>query len=113
MTTSGKTGGPLSGRVVALPETRELDRMVDLLAKEGATTLSCPMIGIRDVAEAAPVESWLRLLAAGELDVLVFMTGEGVTRLLGFAERCGILAQVVAAMAKARIVTRGPKPARA
>jgi len=29
----------LSGRTVALPETRELDRLAQLLTEEGATTL--------------------------------------------------------------------------
>src|SRR5258706_3723793 len=79
--------GPLAGRTIALPEMRELDRMSDLLAKEGATTFSCPLIGIRDVSDPAPVEAWLRKLIGGDFHDLILMTGEGLVRLMGFAER--------------------------
>jgi uroporphyrinogen-III synthase len=71
------------------------------------------MIGIRDADDAAPVETWLARLTAGELHDLILMTGEGVSRLLQFAERAGRLADVLAAMKLVRTITRGPKPARA
>jgi len=84
-----------------------------MLADEGAATLRCPLIAIRDAADQAPVESWLRSLAAGELDDLVFLTGEGLRRLLAASERIGIRDQVIAALGRTRKITRGPKPARA
>src|SRR5690242_17287553 len=90
MTGNHQHQGPLVGRTIALPETRELKRMTALLAKEGATTLSYPMIGIRDVDDPMPIEAWLRRLIGGEIQDVIFTTGEGVTRLLGFAQRCGI-----------------------
>jgi uroporphyrinogen-III synthase len=103
----------LSGRTVALPETRELDRLAQLLTEEGATTLRCPLVAIKDAPDQQPVEAWLRALAAGEMDDLVFLTGEGLRRLLAAADRIGLRAGVVAALARARKITRGPKPARA
>jgi uroporphyrinogen-III synthase len=106
-------GGPLAGRTIALPETRELDRLSSLLVREGATILSCPMIGIRDTDDTAPVDAWLNRLAAGGFDDLILTTGEGVTRLLAMADRAGQLAKVLDAMANVRTITRGPKPARA
>src|SRR5262249_36975885 len=81
--------GALAGKTIALPETRELDRLSSLLDGHGATLLSCPMVGIRDVEDSAPVEAWLRRLAAGELHDVILTTGEGVSRLLGMAERAG------------------------
>lgn len=108
-----KSAGPLAGRTVALPETRELDRLAQMLAEEGAATLRCPLIAIRDVADQRPVEAWLRLLAAGELDDLIFLTGEGLRRLLAAAERIGLRDQVIAGLSRTRKITRGPKPARA
>ena len=57
--------------------------------------------------------SFLGELASGGLDALVLLTGEGVRRLLSFAEREGLTEKVVAAMRAITIVTRGPKPARA
>jgi uroporphyrinogen-III synthase len=69
-------------------------------------------VSIHDVEDAAPVEKWLGRLVAGEHDLLVLYTGEGLTRLLGFAGRKGIEADVVAALSKTLIVARGPKPAK-
>lgn len=102
----------LSGRVIALPESRELDLFAAMLEKRGAQTRRCPLIGIHDAPDAAPVETWLKRCCAGEFDDLVLITGEGLRRLLGFAERAGLRDDFVAALAKLRKITRGPKPAK-
>jgi uroporphyrinogen-III synthase len=99
--------------VVALPETRELDRLAELLEAEGARAWRCPMLAILDAPDPAPVEAWLRTLAGGGMDDAIFLTGEGLRRLMALAERRGFAAQVVAALGKVRRITRGPKPARA
>src|SRR4051812_4527567 len=104
---------PLAGLTVAIPETREHKRLSTLLIEQGATPLSCPLISIRDVSDPAPVDAWLRKLCAGQFQDVIFMTGEGVTRLYGFAERAGLGGEMLAAMSKVRTITRGPKPARA
>ena len=105
--------GALQGRVVALPETRELDRLAELLEAQGARTWRCPMVAILDAPDAGPVEAWLRELAAGRMDDVILLTGEGLRRLMTVAQRLGIAGDVVAALARARKITRGPKPARA
>jgi uroporphyrinogen-III synthase len=112
MTRPREQGG-LRGRTIALPETRELDRLAEMLGEAGATALRCPLVAIRDAPDQGPVEAWLRALVAGEMDDLVFLTGEGLRRLLGAAERIGIRAEAIEALRRARKVTRGPKPARA
>ncbi len=104
---------PLAGRTIALPEARELDRLAVLIEAEGARTWRCPLVAIQDAPDQREVEAWLRALAAGELDDLIFLTGEGLRRLLAAAERIGLREAVVAALGRARKVTRGPKPARA
>jgi uroporphyrinogen-III synthase len=104
---------PLAGRTVAIPETRELDRLAQLLEAEGAATLRCPLVAILDAPDQAPVETWLRALAAGGFDDVVLLTGEGLRRLVAAAERVGVRDAVVAALGRARKITRGPKPARA
>jgi uroporphyrinogen-III synthase len=113
MSESPSKSSPLTGKTIALPETRELDRLSTLLEAEGARTLRCPLVAILDAPDPAPVVDWLRALAAGEFDDLVFLTGEGLRRLVGLAEREGMRDAVVAALARARTITRGPKPARA
>ena len=50
-----KTCGPLHGRRIALPETREAERLALMLQEQGAETLSCPLVAIVDVADPAPV----------------------------------------------------------
>jgi uroporphyrinogen-III synthase len=103
----------LAGRVIALAEGRQLEELAQWLEKDGATTWRCPMIGIRDAPDPAPVVAWLQDLAAGHFDWLVLMTGEAVRRLLGFAERAGLRESVIKALAQTRLITRGPKPLRA
>jgi uroporphyrinogen-III synthase len=102
----------LAGRRIVVPETRELDVLAQMLERHGATAVRCPLVAIRDVEDAAPVEAWLARFIAEPPDDLVLLTGEGLGRLVGFAERAGIEAPFVAALAKVRKITRGPKPAR-
>jgi len=113
MSESSKPPGPLAGRTIALPETRELDRLAQLLEDEGARTLRCPLVAILDAPDQRPVEEWTRALAAGEFDDLIFLTGEGLRRVVAVAERLGLRAEIIEALARARTITRGHKPARA
>lgn len=101
-----------AGRCIALPETRELDLFADMLEKRGASTLRCPLVGIFDAPDPEPIEAWLHLFVQDKFDDLILLTGEGLRRLLGFAERAGIREEFVASLAKLRKITRGPKPAR-
>ncbi len=103
----------LAGRRIALPEHRELDRLATMLEAEGAATVRCPLMAILEAPDPAPIESWLRALAAGRFDDVIFLTGEGVTRLMDAAGKAGIADQTRIALGKARKITRGPKPARA
>jgi uroporphyrinogen-III synthase len=84
-----------------------------LLDAEGAVTLPCPMLSIRDAPDAAPVLAWIDELIAGRMDLLVLMTGEALRRSLGFAERAGRRDEFVAALGRVQTITRGPKPVRA
>lgn len=106
---------PLSGRRIAVPESRQLSLFTTMLDQRGAEVLSCPLVAIHDAPDPEPVVSWLQHFASGGHDDLIVLTGEGLRRLLGFAERAGgdLHARVMAALADTRTITRGPKPARA
>lgn len=106
-------GGPLQGRRVALPESREAERLALMLKEQGAETLSCPMIAIVDAPDPAPIAAWLERFAAAPFDDLILLTGEGLRRLYGFARRSGAEHAFLEALAQTRKITRGPKPARA
>jgi uroporphyrinogen-III synthase len=110
---STATDSPLAGRTIALPETRELDRLAGILETAGASTVRCPLVAILDAPDPGPVDAWLAELAAGGFDDLIFLTGEGLRRLLARARLLGTEEAVRAALERTRKITRGPKPARA
>lgn len=105
----------LAGRRIAVPESRALDLFADMLERRGATVLRAPLVAIHDAPDPAPVEAWLREFAEGGCDDVILLTGEGLRRLLGFAERAGgdLRDRFVARLGEVRTLTRGPKPARA
>jgi uroporphyrinogen-III synthase len=102
----------LDGRRIAVPESRELDLFTRMLERQGAVVVRCPLVSIHDVQDSGPVDAWLDRLVQGRHDIVVLYTGEGLSRLLGFARRKGIEADVIAALRKAFKVARGPKPAK-
>ncbi len=104
---------PLANCTAALAEGRQLEELAELLAREGATVVRCPLLSIHDSPDTDTVVAWLRDLAADRFAWAVWLTGEGVRRLLGFAERAALRDAVLAALGRVRSVTRGPKPVRA
>src|SRR5947207_2748969 len=103
----------LNGYRVLILETREEAQFSRLLAEQGADVLQCPMFTIHDAPDPAPIEAWIRRVIAAPFDDLVLMTGEGLRRLVKVVRRIGLEQEFVAALAKARKFTRGPKPGRA
>lgn len=105
----------LAGRVIAVPEARELQLFAGLLERRGATVLRYPLVSIVDAPDPTPVLAWLRSFCEGSCDDLILLTGEGLRRLLRCLEQHAPLerAPFVAALARTRRITRGPKPARA
>lgn len=115
MTPQNEGNGPLSGRRIAVPESRQLDVFASLLECRGATVLRCPLVDIRDADDPAPVLAWVDEVNAGRCDDLVLYTGEGLQRLLGAIERHApaLRAAFVERLGSMRVMARGPKPARA
>src|ERR1700730_10286209 len=103
----------LNGYRILILETREEAQFSRLLAEQGADVLQCPMFTIHDAPDPAPIEAWIRRFAEKPCDDLVLMTGEGLRRLMKVARRIDLEQEFVAAVARARKFTRGPKPGRA
>ena len=103
---------PLRGRRIALPESRELDLFADMLTKRGSDVLRCPLVSIHDAPDSAPVLAWMQELIAQPFDQLIFLTGEGLRRMVALAERQGgsLRDEFVTALAPIPKLTRGPKP---
>jgi uroporphyrinogen-III synthase len=102
----------LLGRRIAIPEQRELDRLATMLEAEGAGVVRFGFMAIVDALDPTPIAGWLSALAADHFDDVIFLSGEGVARLLEAAERAGLKPAVVSALARVRNISRGPKPAR-
>ncbi len=104
---------PLTNRTIALAEGRQLEELAQMLEKEGAVALRYPLLAILDPPDDSPALAWLHALVEKPFDWIVFLTGEGVRRLVACADRHGIRKQVIAAFGRCRTITRGPKPVRA
>lgn len=105
----------LSGRTIAVPETRALDVFADMLERRGATVLRCPLVTIKDAPDPRPVLSWVEAFNAGSCDDLILLTGEGLRRILSCLDQHQAAQRpaFVARLGQVRKITRGPKPARA
>lgn len=108
-----ESASALIGQVVAVPESRQLDILEDLLLRRGAKVLRVPLVSILDAPDPVPVETWLRSFIATPPDYLIVLTGEGLRRLCGVAERSECLQEFVDSLGKVCKICRGPKPGRA
>jgi uroporphyrinogen-III synthase len=96
---------------VLVPESRELNLFAKMLEAEGAVTLRCPMVQIADLDDTTAAEGWIGQMIAAPFDFTVLMTGDGLRKLVDLS--AGRRDDFIRALAASRIVTRGPKPARA
>ncbi|HUQ53459.1 MAG TPA: uroporphyrinogen-III synthase [Gammaproteobacteria bacterium] len=112
-TPPSETDQALAGKVVAVPESRQLDVLANLLERRGAAVLRCPLVGIVDSPDEPGVLGWIERLIATPTDLAVFYTGEGIQRLVGVAQRAQRAEPFIAALARTPKLTRGPKPRRA
>ncbi|AMA59269.1 uroporphyrinogen-III synthase [Bradyrhizobium sp. CCGE-LA001] len=103
----------LNGTRILILETREEAQFSKLLAEQGAEVVQCPMFTIEDASDPAPVEAWIRRAIERPFDDLVLMTGEGLRRIIKLARARELDKALVAALAKSRKFTRGPKPGKA
>lgn len=102
----------LEGLTILVPESRELDLFAAMLKGEGAVALRCPLLRILDLEETAAAETWIERLIAGTFEDTIWLTGEGLRRLLSIAGRKGCRPAFVEALGHVRTIMRGPKPVR-
>jgi uroporphyrinogen-III synthase len=104
----------LGGKRIGVPESRQLDLFADMLERRGAIVMRCPLVDIRDSPDTETVIAWIDDVIDNGLDEMIWLTGEGLRRLKGFAERADgdRMERFTQRLAEARAVTRGPKPVR-
>lgn len=102
----------LQGKIVAVPETRQLGILVDLLNSRGAKVLEIPLVAILDAPDPAPILAWVARFVSNPPDLFVLLTGEGLKRLLELTGRHGLQGAFEEALTRTRTLCRGPKPER-
>lgn len=102
----------LAEQVVAIPESRQLDVLADLLTNRGAKVLRVPLVSILDAPDQSLVSEWVADFIKNQPDYLVVLTGEGLRRLLGVAQRGGCEEAFLETLSKVTKMCRGPKPGR-
>ena len=105
--------GNLDGLRILVPESRQLNLFVNMIEQEGGTAIRCPLVQILDLEDSREAEAWIDTLIAGGFQDVIWLTGEGLRRLLAISQRTGRETAFIAALGNVRSITRGPKPARA
>jgi uroporphyrinogen-III synthase len=103
----------LQGLKIALPESRQLDVLANLCENRGANVYRCPLVSIHDSPHQSEIETWIKNFIDNPPNLFIILTGEGIKRLTGFAERAGYLPDWQSALAQVHKLARGPKPNRA
>ena len=103
----------LSGKRIAVPESRQLDVMAGMLQKRGAEVRRCPLISIYDAPDTEEIQYWIDQCIQEPFDDLILLTGEGLRRLLKFARRHDVLEPFINSLDEMCLITRGPKPGQA
>jgi uroporphyrinogen-III synthase len=98
----------LHGARVGLLESRLSTELAELVRRMGGTPVAAP--SVREVPHEAETAAFVNQMASGRFSVVIFQTGVGTAALLRDAERRGRLAEVLAALGRATVVCRGPKP---
>jgi uroporphyrinogen-III synthase len=99
---------PLSGRTVALLESRMSNELASMVTRLGGAPVSAP--AVREMPRLDEVTPHIASLAAGEYRVAIFLTGAGASAFLRQAESSGQLPAALAALEGMTVAARGPKP---
>lgn len=103
----------LTDRRIAVPESRRLDILAQLIEQRGGEVMRVPLVSIHDAPDPRPVLEWLHRFIATVPDLFIILTGEGIRRLHSLATEHDLGDDFVAALEKVPLLCRGPKPQRA
>jgi uroporphyrinogen-III synthase len=99
-----------NGAPVLALESRRAKEMAALIATYGGKPVAAP--AMREMALDSNTEAsrFLAAVVKDEFDMVIFLTGVGTRSLAAIAETTMTREQFVAALARVRVVARGPKP---
>jgi uroporphyrinogen-III synthase len=96
-------------RVLSL-ESRRAKEMALLIANNGGHATVAPSTREVPAEDHGDVKRFVSALRAGQIDILIFMTGVGMRALAQAAESLCTREEFVFALSKTTVVARGPKP---
>ncbi len=108
--TKPEDASSLSGVCVVSFESRMSLEACRLFERRSATVLSAPSLQEVPLEDQKAAFEFGEFLLKGEVDVLVLTTGVGVRMLVDALSSRWNREQIIAALAKAQLVCRGPKP---
>jgi uroporphyrinogen-III synthase len=101
---------PLENITVAILEHRYTKEFSTLFERLGASVHACPLLEERPVENRSELQNFVRHVASGNLDAMIFLTGVGARFLVAEAESMGLKDDFLTALGRLLIVVRGPKP---
>src|SRR2546428_3418185 len=101
--------GPLEGIRVAVPATRRAAETAALVRRWGGEPLVGPLLEEVAVEDEGPLRAATEQIVAAPATWSVHLTGVGTRRWLARAQAWGLRDPLLAVLAAARIVARGPK----
>jgi len=101
---------PLENMTVAITEHRYTKEFGTLFERLGAQVYACPLLEERPVENRKELRAFVSKAAAGNLDMMIFLTGVGARFLISEAESIGLKDEFLRALEKLTVVVRGPKP---
>jgi uroporphyrinogen-III synthase len=93
---------PLDGIRVAITENRYPEQLAQLLERQGATVLSCPLLKETAIEDSTGARRFISICENMQVDYIVFYTGVGVDLLFKAVNKPEVVS-------RSKIVARGPK----
>ena len=100
----------LGGLRVAIFEARMAGPMADLIRKHGGEPIEAPSLREVPIGDNPEAIAFADRLVAGEFDLVIFLTGVGTRYLAREIETKYARDEWVAALKRAKVAIRGPKP---
>src|SRR4051812_28667041 len=100
---------PLTGYRVAVTSARRSEELCALLRRRGATVSAAAAIDMVPLPDDHELHEHTKALIADPPDIVVATTGIGFRGWVAAADGWGLATDLIAALSRARIVSRGPK----
>ena len=91
-------------------ESRRAKEMEALIQKQGAVAVVAPSMQEIPLEKQSEVFQFAEKLFAGEVDILILLTGVGTRTLIGTLKTRFPIEKIFASLKQVQLVIRGPKP---